>query len=227
MAAPKALVIDDEENISFLVASALRSQGMEVEIAATGNFGLDAAERFRPDVMVLDVMLPDVGGFEVLQRLRQRGLLMPVLFLSARTETADRVRGLTAGGDDYITKPFALEELVARVQLALRRSGWDALDAQIAVADLLLDDDAHLVIRAGDPVQLTPTEYKLCRLLMANAGRVLSRQQILEHVWNYDFDGDSAIVETFISSLRKKIDRVEPRLIETVRGVGYTIRPPR
>lgn len=227
MAAPKALVIDDEENISFLVASALRSQGMEVQVAATGLSGLDAAERFRPDVMVLDVMLPDIGGFEILQRLRQRGLLMPVLFLSARTETADRVRGLTTGGDDYITKPFALEELVARVQLALQRSGWDAPDAQIAVADLLLDDDAHLVTRAGDPVQLTPTEYKLCRLLMANAGRVLSRQQILDHVWNYDFDGESAIVETFISSLRKKLDQVEPRLIETIRGVGYTIRPPR
>ena len=227
MTAPKALVVDDEENISFLVASALRADGMEVETAATGHAGLDAAERFRPDVLVLDVMLPDLGGFDVLRALRQRGLLMPVLFLSAKTETADRVRGLTAGGDDYITKPFALEELVARVQLALRRSGWDSSDAQLRVADLLLDDDAHLVTRAGETVQLTPTEYKLCRLLMTNAGRVLSRQQILAQVWNYDFDGESAIVETFISSLRKKIDRVEPRLIETVRGVGYTIRPPR
>lgn len=227
MTAPKALVIDDEENISFLVASALRTQGMEVEIAETGRAGLETAQRIRPDVMVLDLMLPDLSGFEVLQRLRQQGLLMPVLFLSARTETADRVRGLTTGGDDYITKPFALEELVARVQLALRRSGWDSPDGQIAVGDLVLDDDAHLVTRAGDPVQLTPTEYKLCRLLMANAGRVLSRQQILERVWNYDFDGESAIVETFISSLRKKVDHVEPRLIETVRGVGYTIRPPR
>ncbi|MGH1489403.1 MAG: response regulator transcription factor [Acidimicrobiales bacterium] len=227
MAAPKALVVDDEENISFLVASALRAAGMEVEIAATGHSGLHKAERFRPDVLVLDVMLPDLDGFEVLQTLRQRGQLMPVLFLSAKTETADRVRGLTTGGDDYITKPFALEELVARVQLSLRRSGWDAPHAQIMVADLLLDDDAHLVMRAGEPVQLTPTEYKLCRLLMTNAGRVLSREQILDHVWNYDFDGESAIVETFISSLRKKIDCVEPRLIETVRGVGYTVRPPR
>ena len=224
---PKALVIDDEENIAFLVASALRSHDIDVEVAATGSAGLEAAQRFRPDVVVLDVMLPDVGGFEVLQRLRQQNLLMPVLFLSARTETADRVRGLTTGGDDYITKPFALEELVARVQLALRRSGRDAPDGQISVGDLVLDDDAHLVTRAGDPVQLTPTEYKLCRLLMANTGRVLSRQQILERVWNYDFDGESAIVETFISSLRRKVDRVEPRLIETVRGVGYTIRPPR
>ena len=171
-------------------------------------------------------MLPDIGGFDVLQLLRERRQLMPVLFLSARTETADRVRGLTIGGDDYITKPFALEELVARVQLVLRRSGWNGSDAQITVADLVLDDEAHLVTRAGNPVQLTPTEYKLCRLLMTNAGRVLSRQQILNHVWNYDFDGESAIVETFISSLRKKIDHVEPRLIETVRGVGYVIRPP-
>lgn len=227
MAAPKALVIDDEENISFLVASALRAAGMEVEIAATGHSGLDAAARFRPDVLVLDVMLPDLGGFEVLHMLRQRGQLMPVLFLSAKTETADRVRGLTTGGDDYITKPFALEELVARVQLSLRRSGWGTPQAQIAVADLLLDDDAHLVERAGVPVALTPTEYKLCRLLMTNADRVLSREQILDHVWNYDFDGESAIVETFISSLRKKIDRVEPRLIVTVRGIGYTMRPPR
>ena len=227
MAAQRALVVDDEENISFLVASALRAAGMEVEIAATGQSGLHAAERFRPDVLVLDVMLPDLDGFEVLQLLRQRGLLMPVLSLSARTETADRVRGLTTGGDDYITKPFALEELVARVHVALRRSGQDVSQAQITVADLVLDDDAHLVMRAGDPVQLTPTEYKLCRLLMTNAGRVLSREQILDHVWNYDFDGESAIVETFISSLRKKIDRVEPRLIETVRGVGYMIRPPR
>lgn len=226
MATPKALVVDDEENISFLVASALRGAGMEVEVAATGHAGLDAVERFRPDVLVLDVMLPDIGGFDVLQLLRERRQLMPVLFLSARTETADRVRGLTIGGDDYITKPFALEELVARVQLVLRRSGWNGSDAQITVADLVLDDEAHLVTRAGNPVQLTPTEYKLCRLLMTNAGRVLSRQQILNHVWNYDFDGESAIVETFISSLRKKIDHVEPRLIETVRGVGYVIRPP-
>jgi len=175
---------------------------------------------------VLDVMLPDLDGFEVLRRLRQRRLVMPVLFLSARTETADRVRGLTSGGDDYITKPFALEELVARGEIALRRSGAAATEPQIAVADLVLDDDAHLVTRAGEEVQLTPTEYKLCRLLLTNAGRVLSRAQILDHVWNYDFDGDSAIVETFVSSLRKKIDHVEPRLVQTVRGIGYTIRPP-
>lgn len=223
---PTVLVVDDEENISFLVASALRLAGMEVEVAAAGHQALQEAERLRPDVLVLDVMLPDLDGFEVLRLLRQRGLVMPVLFLTAKTETADRVRGLTSGGDDYITKPFALEELVARVQVALRRAGTTATASRLEVADLVLDDDAHLVLRAGQPVQLTPTEYKLCRLLMTNAGRVLSRAQILDHVWDYDFDGESAIVETFISSLRKKVDHVEPRLIETVRGVGYTLRPP-
>lgn len=223
---PKVLVVDDEENISFLVASALRVAGMEVEVASAGRPALQAVERYRPDVLVLDVMLPDLDGFEILRLLRQRGRQMPVLFLTAKTDTADRVRGLTSGGDDYITKPFALEELVARVQVALRRVGAAASDARLEVADLVLDDDAHLVLRAGEPVQLTPTEYKLCRLLMTNAGRVMSRAQILDHVWDYDFDGESAIVETFISSLRKKIDHVEPRLIETVRGVGYTLRPP-
>lgn len=227
MEAPKVLVVDDEENISFLVASALRMAGVDVSIASAGHQALAEAERVRPDALVLDVMLPDLDGFEVLRLLRQRGLLMPVLFLTAKTETADRVRGLTSGGDDYITKPFALEELVARVQVALRRTGQQPQAAQLTVADLVLDEDAHLVFRAGEIVNLTPTEYKLCRLLMTNAGRVLSRDQILDHVWNYDFDGESAIVETFISSLRKKIDHVEPRLIETVRGVGYTLRPPR
>ncbi len=221
---PKVLVVDDEENISFLVASALRLAGMEVEVADAGHPALQLAESFRPDVLVLDIMLPDLDGFEVLRLLRQRGLQMPVLFLTARTETADRVRGLTSGGDDYVTKPFALEELVARVQVALRRAGAGGTEPRIEIADLVLDDDAHLVLRAGEPVQLTPTDNKLCRLLMTNAGRVLSRAQILDHVWNYDFDGESAIVETFISSLRKKIDHVEPRLIETVRGIGYTMR---
>lgn len=225
--APTILVVDDEENISFLVSSALRVADMTVETAATGQGALQAAECLRPDVMVLDVMLPDIDGFEVLRLLRQRGLHMPVLFLTARTDTADRVKGLTSGGDDYITKPFALEELVARVQVALRRTGSSTVDARLQVADLILDDDAHLVQRDGEVVHLTPTEYKLCRLLMTNAGRVLSRAQILDHVWDYDFDGESAIVETFVSSLRKKVDQVEPHLIHTVRGIGYSLRPPR
>lgn len=198
---------------------------MEVEVAANGRDALTSTEQFRPDVLVLDVMLPDLDGFAVLQELRSRGHLMPVLFLTARDETTDRVRGLTSGGDDYITKPFALEELVARVQVALRRGGIaPRQSAKLVVADLELDDDAHQVTRSGSVVHLTPTEYKLCRLLMSNAGRVVSRGQILDHVWEYDFDGESAIVETFVSSLRKKIDNVEPKLVETVRGIGYTIR---
>ncbi|MEM7325082.1 MAG: response regulator transcription factor [Actinomycetota bacterium] len=225
MSQPRVLVVDDEENISFLVASALRFAGMEVDVADCGLQALKLAEDRTPDVLVLDIMLPDLEGFEVLRLLRQRGLNMPVLFLTAMTDTADRVRGLTSGGDDYITKPFALEELVARVQVTLRRSSGGP-PSTLEVADLVLDDEAHLVTRAGKPVHLTPTEYKLCRLLLTNAGRVLSRAQILDHVWEYDFDGESAIVETFVSSLRKKIDNVEPRLIDTVRGVGYTLRVP-
>ncbi len=226
MTTPRVLVVDDEENISFLVASALRLAEITVDTADTGRGALELAERERPDAIVLDVMLPDLDGFDVLRLLRQRGLLMPVLFLTARNETVDRVRGLTSGGDDYITKPFALEELVARVQVALRRTGAASSSARLEVDDLVLDDDAHLVTRAGAVVNLTPTEYKLCRLLMTHTGRVLSRAQILDHVWEYDFDGESAIVETFISSLRKKVDTGEVRLIETVRGVGYRLRAP-
>jgi two-component system OmpR family response regulator len=226
MAQPRVLVVDDEDNISFLVASALGVLDMDVAVAATGREALSEAERVRPDVIVLDVMLPDMDGFTVLRRLRDRGITAPVLFLTARGETADRVRGLTSGGDDYITKPFALEELTARVQVALRRAGLSGTPAVVTVADLELDDDAHLVRRAGKPVHLTPTEYKLCRLLITHAGQVISRAQILDHVWEYDFDGESAIVESFISSLRKKIDFVEPKLIHTVRSFGYTIRVP-
>ncbi|MEM7341051.1 MAG: response regulator transcription factor [Actinomycetota bacterium] len=226
MASPRVLVVDDEENISFLVASALRLAEMEVDVASTGQQALAAAERIQPDAMILDVGLPDLDGFEILRLLRQRGVQTPVLFLTARSDTADRVRGLTSGGDDYITKPFALEELVARVHVALRRGGSAPATARHEVADLVLDDEAHQVTRAGHTVHLTPTEYKLLRLLMANTGRVLSRGQILDHVWDYDFDGESAIVETFVSSLRKKVDASEPRLIHTVRGIGYSLRPP-
>ncbi len=227
MPAPRVLVVDDEENISFLVTSALRLAQMEVEAVSNGRDALTKTEQFKPDLLILDIMLPDIDGFAVLQQLRNRGHLMPVLFLTARDQTSDRVRGLTSGGDDYITKPFALEELVARVQLALRRRGVaQPQAASLQAGDLLLDDDAHQVTRAGEVIHLTPTEYKLCRLLLSNVGRVVSRGQILDHVWEYDFEGESAIVETFISSLRKKVDHVEPRLIETVRGIGYTIRDP-
>jgi len=221
---PRVLVVDDEENISFLVASALRLADMDVEVAATGSGALKLIESFAPDVVVLDIMLPDMDGFEVMQKLRRAANLVPVLFLTARGATSDRVKGLTSGGDDYITKPFALEELVARVQVALRRIGATSAPGKLSAGDLELDEDAHLVTKAGVAVHLTPTEYKLCRLLLANAGRVVTRAQILDHVWEYDFDGESAIVETFVSSLRKKADQSEPKLIETVRGVGYTIR---
>jgi two-component system OmpR family response regulator len=223
----KVLVVDDEENISFLVASALRVEGCEVATAATGTGALAEATRLDPDVIVLDVMLGDIDGFEVLRRLRSQGVDAPVLFLTARTETSDRVRGLTAGGDDYIVKPFALEELLARVHVALRRSQDSGVAAtRFQVGDLVLDDAAHRVWRGDDEVMLSATEFKLLRCLMSNAGRVVSRGQILDHVWHYDFDGESTIIESFISNVRKKVDRDGPKLIHTVRGIGYAIREP-
>ena len=226
MSAPRVLVVDDEENIAFLVGSALKVNGCEVCSADTGRGALTEAARFDPDVVVLDVMLPDLDGFEVLRQLRANGCDAPVLFLTARRDTADRVRGLTAGGDDYIVKPFSLEELVARVQVALRRRGTAAAPTRYEVADLTLDDDAHRVWRAGSEVHLSATEYKLLRMLITNAGRVVTRAQILDHVWQYDFDGESAIIESFISNLRKKVDAQSPKLIHTVRGVGYSLRHP-
>ena len=224
--APCVLVVDDEENIAFLVSSALRLDGCDVRSVGTGYDALREAETFDPDVIVLDVMLPDLDGFEVLRRLRNQACDAPVLFLTARHTTADKVRGLTAGGDDYIVKPFALEELVARVQVALRRGGVDARPARYQVHDLVLDDDAHRVWRAETEVALSATEYKLLRCLITNAGRVVTRGQILDHVWQYDFDGESAIIESFISNLRKKVDHHDVKLIHTVRGVGYSIREP-
>ncbi len=224
--APRVLVVDDEENVSFLVTSALRLAGIETRTAADGATALTEADAFAPDAVVLDVMLPDFDGFEVLRRLRGRGCQAPVLFVTARDQTADRVRGLTLGGDDYIVKPFALEELVARVQVALRRSGVGTQSARLRVADLELDLDAHRVWRGGREVELSPTELSLLRCLMANAGRVVSRAQILDAVWHYDFQGESTIIESFVSNLRRKVDDVEPRLIRTVRGVGYSIREP-
>ncbi|HQV83855.1 MAG TPA: response regulator transcription factor [Ornithinibacter sp.] len=224
---PRVLVVDDEENIAYLVASALRLAGLEVATAATGDEALAACTPASPDLVVLDVMLPDLDGFEVLRRLRAKGVTAPVLFLTARTDTADRVRGLTAGGDDYIVKPFALEELVARVHLALRRRGsTPAALGRHQVHDLVLDEDQHRVWRGGAEVHLTATEFTLLRCLLVNAGRVVTRAQILDHVWQYDFAGESAIIESFISTLRKKVDATTPRLIHTVRGVGYTIREP-
>ncbi|MEI7548712.1 MAG: response regulator transcription factor [Actinomycetota bacterium] len=224
--APRVLVVDDEENISFLVGSALKLEGCDVRTADTGSRAVDEAARFDPHVVVLDVMLPDMDGFEVMRQLRNGGCDAPVLFLTARRDTADRVRGLTAGGDDYIVKPFALEEVVARVQVALRRRGSNVAVSRHQVHDLVLDDTAHRVWRGDAEVLLSATEYKLLRLLITNAGRVVSRAQILDHVWQYDFDGESAIIESFISNLRKKADASEPKLIHTVRGMGYILREP-
>lgn len=228
-AGPEAriLVVDDEPNITDLVATALRYVGFEVSTASSGQEALAAASRFRPDLMVLDVMMPDVDGFEVTRRLRSEGQRIPVVFLTARDATEDKVAGLTVGGDDYVTKPFSLEELVARVRAVLRRSLGEADDsARLRFADLEMDEDTYEVWRAGRPVALTATEFKLLRYLLLNARRVLSKSQILDHVWNYDFDGDGNVVETYISYLRKKVDSVEPPLIHTVRGVGYTLRLP-
>ncbi|MBU3702121.1 MAG: response regulator transcription factor [Acidimicrobiia bacterium] len=224
--APKVLVVDDEENISFLVSSALRLDGCEVRTAAGGREAVTEAERFAPDAIVLDVMLPDFDGFEVLRRVRNAGCQAPVLFLTARDGTGDKVLGLTSGGDDYIVKPFVLEELVARVQVALRRRGSSPLSSRLQVHDLVLDDDAHRVWRGDTEVHLSATEYRLLHCLMANAGRAVTRAQILDHVWQYDFDGESSIIESFMSNLRKKVDASEPKLIHTVRGVGYSIREP-
>jgi two-component system OmpR family response regulator len=222
--APRVLVVDDEENISFLVESALRLAGMQTQSAANGREALAAASTFQPDLVVLDVMMPDLNGFDVLRRLRDSGQMAPVIFLTARDSTDDRVQGLTIGGDDYMVKPFAVAELVARVQVALRRSGMGSGPRTLRCADLELDDDAHRVTRAGQPIKLSATEFKLLRYLLANTGRVLTRAQILDHVWDYDFGGESSVIETFMSYLRRKVDHVEPKLIHTVRGVGYTLR---
>ncbi|MEZ5224443.1 MAG: response regulator transcription factor [Ilumatobacteraceae bacterium] len=221
----KVLVVDDEENIVFLVESALQLHGFDTRSVANGRDALHMIEQEQPDLVVLDVMLPDLDGFTVLRRMRDAGSQAPVLFLTARDATDDRVHGLTIGGDDYMVKPFAVAELVARVKLSLRRRGVGTrTDRLLACADLVMDDDAHRVTRAGAVVSLSPTEYTLLRYLLVNQGRVLSRAQILDHVWQYDFDGDSSVVDTFISYVRRKADHGEPKLIHTVRGIGYCLR---
>src|SRR5437868_3481155 len=223
----RVLVVDDESNITDLVATALRYEGFDVQVASTGSDALKAAESFRPDLMVLDIMLPDRNGFQVVQRLRADGRHVPVVFLTARDSTEEKVKGLTVGGDDYVTKPFSLDELIARVRAVLRRTGGVVeTSGRLAFADLELDDDTHEVWRGRTRIELTPTEYKLLRYLMLNPRRALSKAQILDHVWEYDFGGDANVVETYISYLRKKIDRVGPPLIHTIRGVGYTLRTP-
>jgi two-component system, OmpR family, response regulator len=224
LAPPRVLVVDDEEHIRFLVGSALQHAGFDTAIAGTGMEALEVVESFRPDAVVLDVMLPDIDGFTILQRLRDRGSRSQVIFLTARDDTDDRVRGLTNGAVDYQVKPFAVPELVARVRLRLQQAGSATVTRALRCADLHLDPEAHRVTRAGRIVHLTPTEYKLLHVLLVNTGRVLTRAQILDHVWSYDFDGDSSILDTYISYLRRKIDRVDPKLLHTIRGIGFSLR---
>jgi two-component system OmpR family response regulator len=226
--AARVLVVDDEPNIVDVITMALRYEGFDVASAGTGAEALSAVRDHRPHVMLLDVMLPDMEGFDVAKRLGAERARVPIIFLTARDATEDRVRGLTVGGDDYVTKPFSLEELVARVRALLRRSGAaEASDSVLTFADVELDDDAHEVTRAGELIELTPTEYRLLRYLMLNPRRVLSRAQLLEHVWDYDFGGDARVLETYVSYLRRKLDEHGPPLIHTVRGVGYVVRLPR
>ncbi|WP_346923763.1 response regulator transcription factor [Rothia sp. (in: high G+C Gram-positive bacteria)] len=223
----KLLIVDDEPNILELLATSLRFAGFEVVTATNGREALDKAETEAPDLAVLDVMLPDMDGFTVTRKLRSSGRLFPVLFLTAKDDTEDKVTGLTVGGDDYVTKPFSLDEVVARIRAVLRRTQpYVEEDSRLRVDDLVLDDDAHEVFRGDREIDLSPTEFKLLRYLMLNPNRVLSKAQILDHVWEYDFNGDASIVESYISYLRRKIDNDHdlPSLIHTKRGVGYLLR---
>ena len=224
----KVLVVDDEPYIADLLSTGLRFVGFDVRTAGGGLEALTSVREWKPDLLVLDVMMPDVDGFEVTRRMRADGRDTPVLFLTARDSVEDKVAGLTIGGDDYVTKPFSLEEIVARVRALLRRNQITEIDdGLLRYGDLALDDDAHEVTRAGDLIDLTPTEFSLLRYLMHNAGRVVSKSQILDHVWHYDFGGDGAVVESYISYLRKKVDApYDVPLIRTVRGVGYSLRAP-
>ena len=227
-AGARVLVVDDEPNITELVAMALRYEGFSVKTAATGRGAISAVAQFEPALVILDVMLPDIDGMEVLRRLNSTGQKVPIIFLTAKDATEDKVHGLTIGGDDYVTKPFSVEELMARVRVVLRRHGANSAESgRMSLADLELDDEAHEVRRAGQVIALTTTEYRLLRYLLINAGRVLTRSQILDHVWHYDFGGDASVLETYISYLRRKVDRFDPPLVHTVRGVGYVLRAPR
>lgn len=220
----RVLVVDDEENIIYLVTSALRLNGFDVVSASTAREAEASLRDGSIDLAIVDVMLPDFDGFTMVRRLRRSGCRVPVIFLTARDSTEDRVEGLSIGGDDYLVKPFAVAELVARVALRIHRIDVGEPDDILRCADLTVDEAAHRVSRAGATVFLTPTEYRLLRFLLINKGRVLTRAQILDHVWQYDFDGNSSVLDTFMSNLRKKVDSVEPALIHTVRGVGYSLR---
>ena len=225
----KVLLVDDDAELVELMTKVLEEDGrFEVRIASNGFDAGMMVKEYRPDLIVLDVMLPDMDGFDVIRRLRGGGARIPVVFLTARDSTEDKIRGLTLGGDDYVTKPFSLEEVIARIRAVLRRTRGDAAEPtpRLKFADLELDEDSHEVWRAGKPVQLSPTEFKLLRYFMGNANRVLSKMQILDHVWDYDFRGDTGIVESYVSVLRRKIDSAEPHLLHTLRGVGYVLRLP-
>ena len=225
----RILTVDDEASLTDLLGMALRYEGWEVTAADTGLSAVQAARDVRPDAIVLDMMLPDFDGLEVMRRIRTEQPQVPVIFLTARDAVDDRVHGLTAGGDDYVTKPFSLEELVARLRGLLRRSGATTVrpDSQLVVGDLSLDEDSHEVTRGGEPIKLTATEFELLRYLMRNPRRVLSKAQILDRVWNYDFGGQANVVELYISYLRKKIDSGRPPMIHTLRGAGYVLKPGR
>ncbi|MFF5292164.1 response regulator transcription factor [Paractinoplanes globisporus] len=222
----RLLVVDDEDTVRGLLADALRFAGFEVTTAATGDEAVSRAAAEQPDLILLDVMLPGIDGFEVVRRLREGRRHVPVLFLSARDAPEDKVNGLTLGGDDYVTKPFHLPELVARIQAVLRRAGG-VFDGGLSVGDLTLDPLDQAVTRSGKAVRLSPTEFRLLHCLMANAGHTVPKPRILEEVWRYDFAGDTSIVDTYISYLRRKVDTTEPKLIHTVHGVGYVLRAPR
>ena len=225
--APLVLVVDDEPSIVELLSAGLQFSGFEVVTAAGGAEALTLVHDRRPDLIVLDVMMPELDGFGVMARLREQGIATPVIFLTARDETTDRITGLRHGADDYVTKPFSLEELVLRIRAVLRRGGMEESGETLAFADLEMDDVQHRVTKAGAPVDLSPTEYNLLRYFLLNPNRVLAKAQILDHVWEYDFAGDGNVVETYVSYLRRKLDTSDPRLLHTVRGVGYVLRRPR
>jgi two-component system OmpR family response regulator len=223
------LVVDDEPGLAELVSMAVRYEGWQVSTVGDGTSAIRQAQDFPPDVVVLDIMLPDINGLDVLQKLRETQPTLPVLLLTAKEEVEDRIAGLAAGGDDYVTKPFSVEELMLRLRAVMRRTGIseDTGAAKLVVGDLVLDEDSHEVIRGGDEIHLTATEFELLKYMMRNSRRVLTKAQILQHVWNYDFDGRSNVIELYISYLRRKIDAGRTPLIHTLRGSGYVLKAPR
>jgi two-component system, OmpR family, response regulator len=225
----RLLVVDDEPNIVELLSASLQYAGFDVSSAGSGREAVERVRETRPDLIVLDVMMPGVDGFSVLRQLRGNSIDIPVLFLTAKDASEDRIAGLTLGGDDYVTKPFSLAEVIARIHAILRRAGKSNSrpTARLTFADIELDDDSHEVWKAGVPVSLSPTEFKLLRYFLVNPGRALSKAQILDHVWAYDFGGEANVVESYVSYLRRKIDTTEPKLLHTLRGVGYVLRLPR